>query len=311
MSVIRQTCGYALLAALALTVGCAETPPPPERKTVDVAFLRDWQVWRHQREQDLVRPDGWTSLIGLHWIEPGAHFVGSDRRNGIRLAMGPAHLGMIERRGERLRFVPERGVALTLDGQPLRGEATLRTDADPAGASVIGFDGGNGGARVLRRGARYALSVWHADAPTRTGFGGLRHWNPDPAWRLPATYVTYPQPRTLELHDIVGNVVHVPNPGYVTFSRGDREFRLETVELSELGDAPMLLFADHSNAKGSYSAGRYLRLERKGEVVDFNRSYNPPCAFTPYSTCLLPPLVNRLELAVTAGEKAYVARKSP
>lgn len=315
MSAGRQTGAGALLALCAFVAGCADEASPPQAVVpVDVAFLRDWQVWRLQREQELLRPDGWTSLVGLHWIEPGAHYVGSDRRNGIRLAVGPPHLGMIERRGDRLRFVPERGVALTLDGEPLRGEAILRTDADPRGASVIGFDEGKGGARVLQRGHRHALSVWHADAPTRTGFAGLTHWPADPAWRIRANYVTYPQTRTLEIHDLIGNVAHARNPGYVTFRREGREFRLEMVELRELGDTPVLLFADHTNAKGSYSAGRYLRIERKQEneaIVDFNRSYNPPCAFTPYSTCPLPPVTNRLEMAVTAGEKVYASRSKP
>lgn len=301
-----------LLLAVALLAGC-EAPPPaaPAPKPVDVAFLRDLQAWRQQRLQDLQRPGGWTSLIGLHWLDPGAHYAGSDRRNGVRLAMGPPHLGMFELRGERVRFVPERGVALTLDGAPLRGEAWLRSDADPQGASVIGFDDGKGGVSVVRRGSRHALRVWHADAPSRVNFAGLSTWPADPAWRLDAKLVTHPPGRTLEIHDIVGNTIAAANPARVEFVRDGRTFSLEMVVW---GGESLLMFADATNAKGSFSAGRYVLVERPREatriVVDFNRAYNPPCAFTPYTACPLPPLANRLDLAVTAGEKAYVPRRT-
>ena len=310
MRLPRPAAAAALAAVLA---ACGDTaPPPPAPKPVDVAFLADLEAFRRQRLQDLMRPDGWTALTGLHWIEPGAHYAGSDRRNGLRLAMAPPHLGMFELRGGRVRFVPERGVPLTLDGAPLRGEAWLRTDADPAGPSRIGFDDGRGGAMVLRRGSRYALRTWHADAPSRLNFSGLAHWPPDDSWRIAAKFVTHPPGRTLEIHDITGNTFAAPNPGRVEFLRDGRTFALEAVEW---GGQTLLIFADLTNAKGSYSAGRYLELKREAGttavVVDFNRSINPPCAFTPYTTCPLPPSSNRMELAVAAGEKAYTRRRTP
>ena len=113
------------------------------------AFLLEQQGWRDQRRSELVAPEGWTTLTGLHWLANGSHYVGSDADNGIRLAIGPAHLGLLHVRDGQVRFSGERGVALTLDGQPLRGAATLRTDRDPAGASRLGFDDGKGVATVI------------------------------------------------------------------------------------------------------------------------------------------------------------------
>ena len=130
----------------------------------DSTFANDQHVWRMQRSERLLKPDGWASLIGLHWIESGPHYVGSNSDNGIRLAMGPAQFGMLDRDGERVRLVPGKEAALTLDGEPLRGATALRTDADEGGPSIIGFDNGKGIATVIKRGERYALRVKHADA---------------------------------------------------------------------------------------------------------------------------------------------------
>jgi uncharacterized protein (DUF1684 family) len=272
-----------------------------------IAFNTQHDEWRAERRAGLLAPDGWASLTGLHWIEPGAHYLGSDADNGIQLAVGPDHLGMLELQEGGLRFVPEDGLVLTLDGQPLSGPAALRADDDPAGPSELGFDAGKGVATVIKRGERYALRVRHADAPTRTGFGRLDYWPADPGWRVDATFVANPAGQTIEVANIIGTTDAVPNPGAVEFERDGVRHRIEA--LDEGGDELFLVFADRTNGHGSYGAGRFLYVPRPdadGRVaVDFNRAYNPPCAFTPFATCPLPPPENRLDLAITAGEKAY------
>ena len=140
------------------------------------AFTAEQQAWREERRTSLLKPDGWSSLIGLHWINPLSHYIGSDADNGIRLELGPKHVGLLDRKGDQLRFVPESGVAVSLDGQPLAGGATLKVDTDEGGPSTIGFDDGNGIATVIKRADRYALRVKHANAPTRVNFGKLEYW---------------------------------------------------------------------------------------------------------------------------------------
>ncbi|MCL1633283.1 DUF1684 domain-containing protein [Luteimonas sp. SX5] len=276
----------------------------------DAAFTQAQQAWRDQRRENLLKPDGWTSLIGLHWVEPGPHYFGSAADNGIRLAMGPAHFGMIDlRKNGSVRLVPERDAQLTLDEQPLKGAVTLVTDADESesGPSRIGFDEGKGLATVIKRGGRYALRVKHADAPTRTGFTGLEYWQADPSWKIEGKFVPHPAGKTIQIADIIGTLNDVPNPGAIEFQRDGRTYRLEALDEGE--EELFLVFGDRSNGHGSYSAGRFLyapRPDAQGRVVlDFNRSYNPPCAFTPFATCPLPPQENRLDLAILAGEKAY------
>ncbi|MEJ7747399.1 MAG: DUF1684 domain-containing protein, partial [Luteimonas sp.] len=250
---------------------------------------------------------GWTSLIGLHWIEPGPHYVGSNGDNGIRLAMGPTQLGMLARNDDRIRLVPNKNAGLTLDGEPLRSGTELKVDADEGGPSVIGFDDGKGVATVIKRGERYALRVKHADAPSRIHFAGLDYWIADPSWTIAARFVPNPAGKTLAIASIIGTVDKVPNPGAVEFERDGKTWRIEALDEGE--DTLFLVFADRTNGHGSYGAGRFLDAPKPGPdgqvLLDFNRSYSPPCAFTAFATCPLPPPENRLDLAVTVGEKAY------
>lgn len=272
-----------------------------------IAFNTAQNAWREQRRTGLLEPDGWASLTGLHWIERGAHFLGSDADNGIRLTVGPGHMGMLELKDGALRFVPEDGLALTVDGEPLAAATALRADDDPAGPSEIGFDQGKGRATVIKRGERYALRVRHAEAPTRTGFTGLDYWPAERGWQIAGTFVPNPAGQTIEVANIIGTIDEVPNPGAVEFERDGKRYRIEA--LDEGGDELFLVFADRTNGHGSYGAGRFLYVPRPdadGRVaIDFNHAYNPPCAFTAYATCPLPPPENRLDLAITAGEKAY------
>lgn len=280
----------------------------PAAQAAAKAFVEQEQVWRDQRRDNLLKPDGWTSLVGLHWIEAGPHYFGSAADTGIRLAMGPAHFGMIDlRKNGSLRFVPERGVSATLDDKPLTGAATLLSDTDENGPSKLGFDDGKGVITVIKRGDRYAFRVKHADAATRTGFTGLQYWPADPSWKIEGKFVPHAAGKTIEIADIIGVLNQVPNPGAIEFQRDGRTYRIEALDEGE--DELFLVFADRTNGHGSYGAGRFVytpKPDAKGNVtIDFNQSYNPPCAFTPFATCPLPPPENRLDLAVESGEKAY------
>ena len=302
-----------LLAACALLAlpSCdrANDPAVTAAPQVDRTFLADNAVWRTQRRDSLLRPDGWTSLVGLHWIELKAHYIGSSADSGIRLAKGPPKMGLLQQQDGRLFFTPEKDTALTLDGEPLRGRVELKTDHD-ATPSVVGFDDGKGVMTVIQRGDRRALRVKHADAEARTGFAGLEYWPADPSWLIDARFVPHPPGKTIEIANITGTLDQMPNPGVVEFERDGKRHRLEALGN---GDGTLfLIFADRTSGHGSYGAGRYIDTAKPpadGRVaVDFNRAYNPPCAFTAFATCPLPPPENRLDLAITSGEKAYAGR---
>jgi len=304
---------HAVLVATAICAGAIAgcQRHTEETRTVEdpaaKAFAHEEQAWRVARREKLTATDGWTTLIGLHWIDPGAHYVGSNADNGIHLSMGPAHLGMVELKGGHVRLVPDKSAQLTLDGQPLAASAALRTDADPQGPSAIGFDDGRGVATVIERGDRFALRVKHADAPTRTGFAGIDYWPAEAQWRIEGRFLPHEPGRTMEVANIIGTTDQVANPGVVEFQRDGKTFRIEAIDEGE--GVLFLVFADRTNGHGSYGAGRFLDApmpDAQGRVMlDFNQARNPPCAFTSFATCPLPPPENRLDLAITAGEKAY------
>ncbi|MFS8381356.1 DUF1684 domain-containing protein [Xanthomonas campestris] len=290
-------------------LGCGrEAPPAPAPVALDKTFLADNAAWREARLTELRAPDGWTSLVGLHWLSLKAHYIGRSADSGIRLAVGPPKMGMVSSERDAVWFVPERGAALTVGGKPLTGKIRFQSDVDPQ-PTLIGFDDGKGVLSLIHRGDRYALRVKHADAPSRTGFAGLEYWPIDPSWRIQARYVPNNVGKTIPIVDIVGISSEQPNAGAIEFERDGKTYRLEAI--GEPGRPMFVVFADRTSGHGSYSAGRFLDLEAPDAsghvVVDFNRAINPPCAFTPFATCPLPPPENRIDLAVSAGEKAYKA----
>ena len=299
-----------LLAAAALAMAACSRDAAPSaaqeaaKAKAAAAFAASEQTWRAQRLAELTKPDGWASLVGLHWLDRGSHRVGSAADNGIRLLLGPPHLGVFSVRDGKVRFAADAEV--TVDGAPSRG-GRLRTDADAAGPSVIAFDDGKGLATVISRGGRLALRVKHADADSRVHFTGLQYWPGGPQWRLQARFVPHPPGRTLPIANIIGTTDEIPNPGVVEFTRNGTPYRLEALDQGE--GTLFLVFADRTSGHGSYGAGRFIDApmpDARGRLtLDFNRAYNPPCAFTPFATCPLPPPENRLDLRVEAGEKTY------
>ena len=306
--------GLALLSMASMLAGCDKgggDGQGSDKAKVDQAFVAEQQAWRVRRVEDLLRPDGWASLVGLHWLELKAHYVGSGERigNGVRFAFGPEKMGMVSRDAAgRWWLTPESGVALTYNGQPLKGRVALNSDHDPE-PSVIGFDDGKGQLTLLKRGDRSALRIKHADAPTRLQFAGVDYWPTDPAWRVTGRFIPHPVGKTLPIGDIVGTQSDSPNSGVVEFEKDGQTWRLEA--LGEPGRDLFFVFADGTSGHGSYPAGRFLEAKWPGAdgkvVLDFNQAYNPPCAFTLFATCPLPPPENRLGLAVQAGEKNYVS----
>ena len=161
---------------------------------------------------------------------------------------------------------------------------------------------------VIDRSGRKALRVKDSEAPTRTHFLGIDYFDIDPSWRVEAKWIAFDPPHELEVPTVIGTVEKYPVPGKAVFQRGGKTFELLPV-IEVPGDRELfLIFADRTSGKETYGAARFLYVPMPVDgkiVLDFNRAYNPPCAFTPYATCPLAPPENRLDLRVTAGEKKY------
>jgi len=268
--------------------------------------IEQWQAGRVER---LTAPDGWLSLIGLEWLKEGANRVGSAADNDIVLSAGPAHLGVVTLAHDgSMRIALDKDSGATIDGKAVT-EAALVDDLHAgADAAPTRVSFGTASFYVIDRDGRKGLRVKDTEAPTRKHFVGIDAFPIDPSWRIEATWVPAAPGETLEMGSVIGTIDKYPVPGRLEFTRDGRHFEILPV-IEEPGDAQyFVVFADRTSGKETYGAARFLYVDppKDGKVVlDFNKAYNPPCAFTPFATCPLAPPENRLDLRVTAGEKNY------
>jgi uncharacterized protein (DUF1684 family) len=264
--------------------------------------------WRAERVDRLKAPGGWLSLIGLHWLKDGRNTVGAAKTNDIVLAAGPANMGTVTLDKGKLTFEsdPHDGATnpVTVDGKHVK-KTALKDDA--SGEPTV-VQAGSVSFYVIDRNGKKGLRVKDTNAKARSGFTGIDYYPIDPNWRVEAKFTPFNPPHTLEIPNVIGQVDRMPVPGKVEFERDGKKYTL--LPVLEEPDAKELwyIFADKTSAKETYGGGRFLYSEmpKDGKViVDFNKAYNPPCAFSPHATCPLAPTENRLAIPVTAGEKKY------
>ena len=268
-------------------------------------YEAELQQWRSERVERLKQPQGWLSLVGLHWLEPGKHAAGSAESNDLALRTGPAKLGLFDFDGKRVMFEPAADAGAQVDGATPTAPVELKADTSGT-PNTLSMDAGEATLQVIERGGKFGLRVRDARAATRSGFVGIENYAIDPDWRVEARFEAHAEGKTIDIANVIGQLQPMANPGAVVFEHEGRTHRLEAVDE---GDGELfLIFADRTNGKETYGAGRFLYAAAPVDghtVVDFNKAYNPPCAFNAYSTCPLPPPENRLDLAVIAGEKKY------
>ena len=267
-------------------------------------YVASIDAWHAGRVEALRAADGWLTLVGLHELGAGPYVVGAGDECDVRLAAGPARLGVLALDGDTVTFTAEPGV--TVGGATPDGPAALADDA--AGAPTV-IAAGTVSAYVISRGDRRFLRVKDSASAARRDFAGVDRYPVDAAWRLTARLETRDMPPTLPVVNVLGQVTQEPSPGVLIIPWGTRHLRL--IPTGDPGGPLFLVFGDATNGDGTYPAGRFLSCDPPAAdgtvIVDFNRAVNPPCAFSPYATCPLPPPENVLPVAVTAGEKTWGA----
>lgn len=270
----------------------------------DTTYAQEIAKWRQQRVERLTKPTGWLSLVGLDWLKEGRNTLGSAKGNDIVMASAPAHLGTIVLSGGKASIALDAKSGATIDGA-LRPEGELLDDTHEK-PTTIAF--GTTNFYLIKREDKYGLRIKDTDAPARKHFVGIDYFDIDPSWRIEAKWEAYDPPHEVEEANIIGQTDKVIVPGAAVFERDGQTFRVEPV-IETPGDKEyFLVFADKTSGKETYGAARFVYTEppQNGKVIiDFNKAYNPPCAFTPYATCPLPTAQNRLKTRVAAGEKKY------
>jgi uncharacterized protein len=269
----------------------------------DVSYQKSVEQWRQAYEAKLRADDGWLTVSGLFWMHEGDNSFGSAPGNDVVLAFPPmpANAGRFELHAGKTVVHVNPGVPITMGGKPVE-SMELRPDSkqDRLVIGELTFF-------VHASAGRYGIRLKDKNSQLRKEFKGL-HWYPvNDAYHFTARYVAYASPRQVEIETTLGDRDKLDIVGYVTFAVGGKEYRLDAEKDDNTGGL-FIVFRDLTSKTETYQAARFLDTDppKNGAVeVDFNKAYNPPCAYNPYTTCPLPSPGNRLQLEIPAGEKRY------
>ncbi|MBI2516598.1 MAG: DUF1684 domain-containing protein [Opitutae bacterium] len=265
-------------------------------------YAKSIETWRTERTARLTAADSWLALVGRHELTRGRHTLGSAAGSDIRLAAGPAQLGVITyAEDDRVTLELAAGVDAKIDGTEARSAELVYKGEKPA---YVHF--GTANFYVMVRGDKLFLRVRDSESPRRRNFVGIDYFPIDPAWRIEAQWVPFDPPHQVNITNMIGQTSPAPVPGKAVFTHEGRT--VELIPIDEGDEELFFVISDATSGDETYGASRFLYAARPKDgkvVLDFNRAQNPPCAFTPFATCPLPPKENRMKFPVRAGEKGY------
>ena len=306
---------FVFVLAAAFLAACQKSRQPAT--AFDAAAHRnEIQKWQNVRLTNLTKEDGWLTLIGLFWLNEGENKFGSDPKNAIVLpgdkATGNAGSFWLENGRVRLVARPGTKMGIQESGVDIKRDANsptdpyLKADTDDGGPTILSL--GSLIINVVKRGDRIGVRVKDRESRTRREFKGLQYFPIDPKWRIEARVEPYQPPKIIPITNVLSMTDDETSPGALAFEVDGKTYRIDPI--LEKGETDwFVMIADETTGRETYGAGRYLYVappDANGKVViDFNKTYSPPCAFTNYATCPLPPPQNRLPLRIEAGEKSY------
>ncbi len=256
--------------------------------------------WRKEREHGFRRENGWLALAGLFWLKQGPNRIGSDPACAIRLpTRAPAWIGDLELNGDAVRFQPALMVKVKINDKPAK-PVILKPDtsADPTFITVDDLC-----LVVIQHGARLGVRLWDNQRAERRERPPRRWYEIDPSFRFSGRYSPYASPSRSLFPDVSGEIIEENVAGFISFEHQDKPYRLDVT--MEKDGSLFIRFWDPTSKTTSYPSGRYLTANPGDDgslILDFNYSYNPPCAFTEYATCVFAPEQNRLDFEIQAGE---------
>jgi uncharacterized protein len=284
-----------LLISLSTTQIHAQPNDPYQKEITD---------WQAKRIQDLKAPNGWLNLVGLYWLDPGQNTFGTAANNKIVFPAGTIAntAGSFERSGNTVKLVVANGVTITVNGKSVKEAVIYKNDSTrpPVVAS------GRLRWTVIRRDDKIGIRLRDTASPLLTQFKGIDRFPVDTLWRIAATLKTTTQPTQISIKNVLGQTSQQQTPGKLVFTIGAKQYTLDALQED---DDLFIIFGDETSGLSTYPSGRFLSVRKPGPsgttTIDFNKAYNPPCAFTNYATCPIPPPQNILPVAITAGEKNY------
>lgn len=268
-------------------------------------YAKEIEKWRSERETNLKKESGWLTVAGLFWLKEGTNTVGVGEGFDVRLTdnFKQDKFGNIEFKNGAVVLKLAKGIEALVDGQRFFGGMNLVSDEKGKPTEI---KTGTQTLSLIKREERFGIRLKDSNSEARRNFKGL-HWFPvDESYKVTARLEPWPEPKEIKVPNVLGGNFNMKSPGLLKFTVRGKECSLQPV-LADDGTL-FIIFGDGSNERETYQSGRFLYAEKpvNGEVtLDFNKAENPPCAFTPYATCPLPPPGNKLEVEIAAGEKRY------
>jgi hypothetical protein len=293
---MKKTLWIAVLAML--TAACGRAEPDVDSAAYEQEVL-DWRAGRLER---LLAPTGYLNQIGLYWLEPGVYVIGSDPSSDIVVpATSASRIGEISVGDDGVRLVVQEGVEVLSEGQSV---TDIVMPPDTSGTAVL-VSHRSLAWMVIERGGKLAIRIRDFEHPFVESFGPLPYYEIDPSLRVTAKLERYAEPRTITVDTVIEGFQQYPvAPGVASFELNGQQYELEP---TNSGDQLFFVFGDETNRDETYGAGRFVYADTPGDdgvlVLDFNKSYSPPCAFNDFSTCPIASPRNRLPIRVKAGEK--------
>jgi len=266
------------------------------------SFEAENRKWREHRDEELRADDGWLSVAGLFWLKDGSNSFGSGKEMNIVLPSAPENIGTLELANGVVTLKVADGVTVNVGPEAVRTHEMKFDGAEQPAPFTVGSLKLN----IIKRGDRYGLRVKDKNNQALLAFKGLEWFPARESYRVVATFIPDAQPKEMIIMNVLGDELKMKSPGVLSFTLNGRTHQLRPVMENE--EKLFIIFRDQTAGKTTYGAGRFLYADvpKDGKVIlDFNRAENPPCAFTPYATCPLPPRANFLTIPIPAGERAF------
>ena len=296
----RKTFRYPIFIVVGLMIyaGCTRDDATI---TDPVAYKAEIGQWRNERLTHLKARNGWLNLAGLYWLQEGLNTFGSDTSNTIVLpATAPSFIGILELNGDSV-YLRQTFLPVMIDSLPA---ANIRIKDDASGEPDI-MSLNNYSWHIIKRGNKYGIRLRDYESALVDQLDSLPYYETDIKWRIVADYKPFEVPEKQKVQTVIGTEVENLIPGELTFRVDGKKMSLFPIASAE---GLSLVFGDRTNGDETYPAGRFMDISKPDEnnkvIIDFNKAYNPPCAFTPYATCQLPHRGNILPVKIEAGEKA-------
>lgn len=295
--IISLSCLISIFVFYSCKSQTLETKGSPE-------YLEEIKKWDQRRIERLKAPDGWLNLVGRTWLKPGVNKFGSAKDNDVVIESDkvPAYMGEFIFKDSTVIMNVYDGVNIIHNGKPVKEIVMI----DDQKKDMTVFEYGTIKWNLIIRGDQYGIRFRDLESPLVKNFKGIDRFPVNEDWKLTAKFEAYNPPKKIFVPNVLGQIEEELSPGAVVFEKDGKQFRIDAIDE---GDRLFLIIADETSGEETYGGGRFIYVDKPDSAgninLDFNKAYNPPCVFTKYATCPLPPEQNYLKLKITAGEKNY------